>query len=110
MVMALCPPRAARPNSPNASTSRCRWESPHASFEPIHAPEANILCFRYRAGDAFNSELRERYNASGRGWITATNLEGRRVLRVTIMNPRTTPAHLAELLKGLGEVAGEIDG
>jgi L-2,4-diaminobutyrate decarboxylase len=70
-------------------------------FEPMHVPESNILCFRYRADDAFNGELRERYNRSGRGWITATTLDGRRVLRVTIMNPRTTATHLDSLLKGL---------
>lgn len=82
----------------------------HEKFESIHAPEANILCFRFRADDAFNAELRERYNRSGRGWITATNLDGRRVLRVTIMNPRTTPAHLAELMKGLATEAKGMAG
>jgi L-2,4-diaminobutyrate decarboxylase len=51
--------------------------------------------------DAVNHELRERYNRSGAGWITATNLAGRRVLRVTIMNPRTTAAHTARLLDGI---------
>ena len=74
-------------------------ERPH--FERIHAPQSNILCFRYLADDAFNRELRERYNRSGRGWITGTDLDGRRVLRVTIMNPRTEEAHLARLLDGL---------
>jgi L-2,4-diaminobutyrate decarboxylase len=72
-------------------------------------PESNILCFRWLpAGvgddaqrDALNLQLRERYNASGRGWITTTVLGGRRVLRVTLMNPRTREAHLAELLDGL---------
>jgi len=48
-----------------------------------------------------NQKLRERYNASGRGWITTTVLGGHRVLRVTMMNPRTTEQHVAELLDGL---------
>jgi hypothetical protein len=51
--------------------------------------------------DWLNRRLRECYNASGRGWITSTVLDGRRVLRVTLMNPRTQEAHLAELLDGL---------
>jgi L-2,4-diaminobutyrate decarboxylase len=76
---------------------------------PLHEPDANILCFRFvgdgtldvDALDAVNHELRERYNRSGAGWITATNLAGRRVLRVTIMNPRTTAAHTARLLDGM---------
>ena len=71
------------------------------SFERVHAPESNILCFRHAGDDDFNRRLRERYNRSGRGWITTTVLGGRRVLRVTIMNPRTTEAHLERLLDGL---------
>ncbi len=78
-------------------------------FEVLHEPESNILCFRWvgdrsrddEALDAFNRELRERYNRSGEGWITATNLAGRRVLRVTIMNLRTTQEDVAEVVAGL---------
>src|SRR5919112_1165396 len=85
----------------------------HPHFEPMHEPESNILCFRWigdgshgdEALDAFNRELRESYNRSGAGWITATTLGGRRVLRVTIMNPRTTEADLAEIIEGLARQA-----
>lgn len=79
-------------------------------FESVHEPESNILCFRHEGDDAFQQELRERYNRSGRGWITATVLGGRRVLRVTVMNPRTTEAHLARLLDGLEATAAELSG
>ncbi|MCX5762469.1 MAG: hypothetical protein NTW72_13365, partial [Gemmatimonadetes bacterium] len=51
--------------------------------------------------DALNLALRERYTGSGRGWITTTVLGGRRVLRVTMMNPRTQSSHVATLLDGL---------
>ena len=85
-------------------------------FEALHEPESNILCFRWRgdgtlpdaALDEANRLLRERYNRSGRGWITATVLGGRRVLRVTVMNPRTTEAHVARLLDGLAEEAASL--
>ncbi|MDQ3674652.1 MAG: aspartate aminotransferase family protein [Gemmatimonadota bacterium] len=89
----------------------------HPAFENLHEPESNILCFRYlgrspvRGGtgtnaerariDAINRELRPRYNREGSGWITATVLEGRPVLRVTMMNPRTGSAHVRALLDGL---------
>jgi L-2,4-diaminobutyrate decarboxylase len=82
-------------------------------FVAIHAPETNILCFRWAGDgslddqtlDAINLELRTRYNRGGHGWITTTVLGGRRVLRVTVMNPRTTRAHLASLLDALAREA-----
>lgn len=77
-------------------------------FENLHEPESNILCFRYRGSDALNRELRPRYNKEGTGWITATVLDGRPVLRVTMMNPRTGPEHIRALLDGLAAKAKEI--
>jgi L-2,4-diaminobutyrate decarboxylase len=84
--------------------------------EAAHEPESNILCFRWvgdrtlddAALDAHNRELRERYNRSGRGWITTTVLGGRRMLRVTVMNPRTKRAHMRTLLDGLAAEAGAV--
>jgi L-2,4-diaminobutyrate decarboxylase len=78
-------------------------------FEVLHRPECNILCFRYvgrprRAEaelDSLNAGLRERFNRSGRGWITTTLLEGRRVLRVTVMNPRTGAREVKEMVEDL---------
>jgi len=77
-------------------------------FVPLHAPESNILCFAWNPPgvsdddrDALTDQLRERYNRSGRGWITATTLDGRRVLRVTVMNARTEARHLHALVDGL---------
>ena len=82
-------------------------------FEALHEPESNILCFRWVGSprreeallDAANWELRERYNRSGRGWITSTVLGGRRVLRVTMMNPLTHAKHVTRLLDGLAHEA-----
>ena len=90
----------------------------HAELEVLHEPDSNILCFRYvgdrRADDvtldAINREIRERYNKSGAGWITATLLDGRRVLRVTMMTPRSTRAHIRALVDGLLSVANEVVG
>jgi L-2,4-diaminobutyrate decarboxylase len=81
------------------------------TFEAFHEPEANILCFRFvgdgSAGgellDAHNLRLREAFNRSGEGWITTTLLGGKRVLRVTVMNPRTTEADVERVLDGLEE-------
>lgn len=82
-------------------------------FEAMHEPEFNILCFRWvgdgRASDeeldAANASLRERLVRSGRAWITSTVLKGRRVLRVTIINPRTGPGEVERMLDALRELA-----
>lgn len=85
-------------------------------FEVLHEPETNILCFRYvgtehadaESIDALNRELRVRYNESGKGWITLTVLEGRPVLRVTLMNHRTRAHHVHALLDGLADEARQL--
>jgi L-2,4-diaminobutyrate decarboxylase len=90
----------------------------HPAFEAVHEPESNIVCFRFTGArapgageeglDELNRRLRESYNRSGEGWITLTVLEGRPVLRVTVMNPRTLPAHLDRLLEGLAAEGGRL--
>lgn len=83
----------------------------HPRLHALHVPESNILCFRWIGDgtldeatlDARNLEIRERYNRSGHGWITTTILGGRRVLRVTIMNWRTTAEDCAAIVEKLGE-------
>ena len=96
-------------------------------FENIHEPESNILCFRYLGAkkrapkgepqsdadlariDALNRALRPLYNREGTGWITATVLDKRPVLRVTMMNPRSGSEHIRALLDGLAAKATEIE-
>jgi L-2,4-diaminobutyrate decarboxylase len=104
--------------------TRFMWEeiAERDDFEALHEPESNILCFRYlpkaqngrvlddAAVDEINRELRERYNRSGEGWITATNLGGRRVLRVTILNARTTTADVRAILDGLAAAGAAVVG
>ena len=85
-------------------------------FQALHPPESNILCFRYVGDgsvpgdrlDALNLDLRTTYNREGDGWITSTVLGGRRVLRVTLMNPRTTPGDLDRVLDGLEAIGGRL--
>lgn len=79
------------------------------TFELPHRPESNILCFRLRGSDEENSRVREAFNRGGQGWITTTVLGGRRVLRVTVMNPRTGHAELERLVQGLEALRGRGD-
>ena len=102
------------------ATTRAMWGAvtQRPAFEALHEPESNILCFRWVGDrslddahlDAINLEGRERYNRSGAGWVTTTVLNGRRVLRVTIMNPRTTEADCVAVLEGLDAVCRELAG
>ena len=90
--------------------------STHREFQVLHEPDSNILCFRYIGDgsnddetlDTINREIRERYNRSGAGWITATLLDGRRVLRVTMMNPRSTHSHIRAMVDGLLAVGSDV--
>jgi len=111
------------------NTARLLYEAieERADFESLHEPESNILCFRYVGPyakkvqsdrrtadelariDELNRALRPRYNKEGTGWITATVLDGRPVLRVTMMNARTGAEHVQALLDGLAAKAKEVE-
>jgi L-2,4-diaminobutyrate decarboxylase len=75
-------------------------------LEPVHKPQTNILCFRLRkpprsrdASDRLHFEIKEAVNASGRAYISSTVLDGRRVFRIVVMNPRTTARDIEAILK-----------
>jgi len=87
-------------------------------FEPIHEPECNIVVFRHvpdslrdasleRLGQ-FQLDLRRRLIESGEFYIVSTNIEGVGALRVTIINPLTTPDHLDRMLEALREKGTEV--
>jgi L-2,4-diaminobutyrate decarboxylase len=82
-------------------------------FVALHVPESNIQCFRFVGDgtrsdedlDRINLDMRTAFNRGGAGWITTTVLGGHRVLRVTVMNPRTTRDDLVAVLDGLAALA-----
>ena len=87
-------------------------------FEPMHHPECNIVVFRHLPPELrgatpaeqgeFQRRLRRRVIESGEFYLVATNLDGTEALRVTLINPLTTPAHLDQLLETLRRVGREI--
>jgi L-2,4-diaminobutyrate decarboxylase len=87
--------------------TRYLYEQVRASddFEPMHEPMFNIFCFRHRGTDEENLALRERLIRSGEAWITSTVLKGQRVLRVTMINPRTEREHVDAMLAALRRLA-----
>ncbi len=80
-------------------------------FVALNDPECNIVVFRHvpaalrdasaeRLGD-FQLELRRRIIESGDFYIVPFKRDGIGALRVTIINPLTTPAHLDRLMDAL---------
>jgi L-2,4-diaminobutyrate decarboxylase len=77
-------------------------------FEAMHVPQFNIFCFRHRSGDETNAALREKLIRSGQAWITSTLLKGQRVLRVTMINPRTERGDVDRMLSALRRFAVDL--
>ena len=79
-------------------------------LEPVHEPHSNILCFRLRQRSGkdpsrIHWKIKEQLNESGYGYISSTVLEGRRVLRLVVMNPRTQRADVEDVLKRIERIA-----
>jgi L-2,4-diaminobutyrate decarboxylase len=80
-------------------------------FTPLHDPQCNIVVFRYTPeyAKAFSPEklgqfqlaLRRHLIESGQFYIVSTNIDRIGALRVTIINPLTTPDHLDQLLDAI---------
>ena len=87
-------------------------------FEPLHDPQCNIVVFQHvpaelrgepaqRIGD-FQLELRRRIIESGDFYIVPFKRDGIGALRVTIINPLTSAAHLDELMDSLRRHGREL--
>ena len=87
-------------------------------FVPLNDPECNIVVFRHvpealrdapeeRLGD-FQLELRRRIIESGDFYVVPFKRDGVGALRVTIINPLTTPAHLDALMDALRRHGREL--
>ena len=87
-------------------------------FTPLHEPQCNIVVFRHipadlrnasdeRIGD-FQLELRRRLIESGEFYIVPAKHQGIGALRVTVINPLTTPEHLDHLMDALRRHGQEL--
>ena len=87
-------------------------------FETLHVPQCNIVAFRYLPAngrvmapenvDEFQLRLRRRVIESGEFYLVQSRIDGRPVLRTTIMNPLTTPDDLRELMECLRRQGREL--
>ena len=79
-------------------------------LEPVHEPHSNIFCFRLRRphgrdSDARHWAIKEKLNESGFGYISSTVLDDRRVLRIVVMNPRTTADDIQDILRRIEQIS-----
>jgi L-2,4-diaminobutyrate decarboxylase len=78
-------------------------------LEPVHEPHSNIFCFRLRQrerdSDRRHWAIKEEINESGFAYISSTVLDERRVLRIVVMNPRTTGEDMCDLLGRVEQIA-----
>ncbi|MBM7025288.1 pyridoxal phosphate-dependent decarboxylase family protein [Clavibacter zhangzhiyongii] len=95
-----------------------------AALEVVVRPEISALVFRYvpagerdgSAGpgaaarsDAVNRGIRQAIQDSGRAMVAATRVGGRAHLKLTLLNPATTDAHIAEVLRMVVAAGDAID-
>jgi L-2,4-diaminobutyrate decarboxylase len=78
-------------------------------LEPVHQPHSNIFCFQLRKRDRDSDRrhwgIKEELSESGFAYISSTVLDGRRVLRIVVMNPRTTVDDICKILARIEQIA-----
>jgi len=60
------------------------------------------------AADQLHWEIKEAVNAGGRAYISSTVLDGRRVFRSVVMNPRTTESDIVQVMKQVERAARQV--
>lgn len=81
-------------------------------FECPYSPESNILCFKYTgldSSDEFQLKLRNEVVKEGNFYITSTLFNGRRHLRLTVMNPDTDITHIEHLMHSIRKLGKNIE-
>jgi L-2,4-diaminobutyrate decarboxylase len=88
-----------------------RFINAQDDFDCPYIPQSNILCFRYTgldSSDEFQLKLRNDLVKEGNFYITSTLFNGKRHLRLTVMNPDTELMHIEKLLDSLREIGAGI--
>jgi len=83
----------------------------HPDFKCPYTPETNILCFQYTKfgiDNSFQLTLRNEIVTRGNFYITSTELNESRYLRITVMNNLTKETHIQALLDEIIEVAASL--
>ena len=80
-------------------------------FETFYPPQSNILCFAFKPLAHSNDKqlaLRNAIVKNKEFYITSTEVEGRRYLRVVFLNPATQLCHLEQFVEHIRTVAKSL--
>ncbi|MCD4718772.1 MAG: hypothetical protein K8S13_02790, partial [Desulfobacula sp.] len=78
--------------------------SAQPDFEVPCNPESNILCFRFDATDDVQIMLRDHLIEEGSFYISCTELNAKRYLRIVIMNPESKLNDIKDLVTSIRQV------
>ncbi len=84
------------------------WIAADPDFEIAAPVPFSLVCFRHRAGDAFNRKLLADVNAGGIAFLSHTVLNGRLVLRFAIGNYQTTEADVRQTWESIQQLARKL--
>ncbi len=80
----------------------------HPDFSCPYFPESNILCFEYTKfgqNNEFQLAIRNELTKQGEFYITSTEMNGIRYLRLTVMNTLTKSNHIEALMNEIIKIA-----
>jgi len=86
------------------------WVRESKEFEITAAPRLNLVCFRHKAGDAFNRELIDTLNRSGRLFLSHTAVNGAFCLRFCVGQTSTGDTHVAQAWRFIEGTARQLAG
>ena len=94
-----------------------QWLDADERFCLAHQPTLNAVVFRYvpagpltaAEADALNFEIKKTLLLSGAAIIGQTSAHGRACLKLTLLNPATEPAAIADLLVKIKQVGEQLE-
>ena len=103
------------------ATDVARLIAAHPSLELAHQPELNAVVFRYLPGHApagadraawanrVNRGIRTALLRSGRAVLAQTRVVDLTYLKLTLLNPRATPAHIEGILDMVCQLGAQLE-
>lgn len=95
-------------NQYNKSKEFYKYINDQEDFSCLNVPEANIICFEYLSdnkGDDLQLKIRNKIVLRGKFYITSAEVNNKRYLRLSIMNPLTQLRHIEDLLNEIRFIA-----